>query len=156
MSQLDRLPEQMARREHAATYLDTALAAIEGIKPMVRRPEVTAHAHHIYMFRYDAQAFGGLSRAEFVRALVAEGIPCSAGYSLISDEMAIQTETVRLCAALGRDLPAQTASLTEARRACVEGVWLPQRVLLAGETELQDIVEAVRKVQRLSPTLVHA
>jgi dTDP-4-amino-4,6-dideoxygalactose transaminase len=156
MSQLDRLPEQMARREYAATYLDTALAGIEGIKPMVRRPEVTAHAHHIYMFRYDAQTFGGLSRAEFVRALVAEGIPCSAGYSLISDEMAIQTETVRLCAALGRELPGQPASLTEARRACVEGVWLPQRVLLAGETELPDIVEAVRKVQRLSPTLAHA
>jgi dTDP-4-amino-4,6-dideoxygalactose transaminase len=156
ISQLDRLPEQMARREHAATYLDTALSAIEGIKPMVRRPQVTAHAHHIYMFRYDARTFGGLSREAFVRALLAEGIPCSAGYSLISDEMAIQTETARLCAALGRELPAQTASLTEARRACVEGVWLPQRVLLAEETELQDVVEAISKVQRLSPTLAHA
>jgi dTDP-4-amino-4,6-dideoxygalactose transaminase len=156
ISQLDRLPEQMARREHAATYLDTALSAIEGIKPMVRRPQVTAHAHHIYMFRYDSRTFGGLSREAFVRALVAEGIPCSAGYSLISDEMAIQTETARLCAALGRELPAQTASLTEARRACVEGVWLPQRVLLAEEIELHDIVEAISKVQRLSPTLAHA
>ncbi len=156
ITQMDRLPEQMACRERAASYLDTALADIEGIKPMVRQPQVTAHAHHIYMFRYDAQAFGGLSREAFVRALVAEGIPCSAGYSLISDEIAIKTETARLCAALGRDLPAQTASLTEARRACVEGVWFSQRLLLAEQSELSDIVEAIHKVQRLSPTLAHA
>jgi hypothetical protein len=88
--------------------------------------------------------------------MVAEGIPCSAGYSMVSDEIAITTETARVCAALGRELPTQTAPLTEALRACVEGVWLPQRLLLAEPSELHDIVEAIGKVQRLSPTLVHA
>jgi dTDP-4-amino-4,6-dideoxygalactose transaminase len=156
IAQMDRLPEQMARRERAAAYLDTALAGFAGIKPMVRQAQVTAHAHHIYMFRYDSQAFGGLSREAFVRALVAEGIPCSAGYSMVSDEIAIKTETARLCAALSRELPAQNGSLSEARRACVEGVWLSQRLLLAEPSDLQDIVEAIGKVQRLSPTLAHA
>jgi dTDP-4-amino-4,6-dideoxygalactose transaminase len=156
ITQLDRLPQQSARREAAAQYLDTALASIEGIKPMVQQPQVTAHAHHIYMFRYSSQAFSGMSRDAFVRALVAEGVPCSAGYSMISDELAIQTEVARVCTELGRPQPAQTAPLTAARRACAEGVWLPQRLLLAGEGELQDVVEAVRKIQRLSTTIAHA
>jgi dTDP-4-amino-4,6-dideoxygalactose transaminase len=151
ISQMNRLPEQMARRTQAAQYLDTALAAIEGITPMTRQPQVTTHAYHLYMFRYDARAFGGLSRDAFVRALAAEGIPCSAGYSMVSDEPAIRNETARLCAALGRSQPAQTVPLSMARRACAEGVWLPQRLLLAEERDLQEIVEAVRKIQRLSP-----
>jgi hypothetical protein len=75
---------------------------------------------------------------------------------MVSDEIAIKTEAARLCAALGRELPAQNASLTEARRACAEGVWLPQRLLLAEQRELHDVVEAILKVQRLSPTLAHA
>ncbi|MDB5057537.1 MAG: aminotransferase DegT [Chloroflexi bacterium] len=156
ITQLDQLPEQMSRREAAAQYLDTTLATIEGIKPVVQQPQVTAHARHLYMFRYSSEAFGGLSRDGFVGALVAEGIPCSAGYSMISDEVAIKTETERLCAALGREQPAQTAPLSVARRACDEGVWLPQRLLLAGQDELHDVVEAVRKIQRLSTTLAHA
>ncbi len=104
---------------------------------MARQPQVTVHAHHLYMFRYDSHAFGGLSRDAFVRALVAEGIPCSAGYSLISDELAIRNEAARLCAALGREQPAQTTPLTVARRACARGCWLPSRFLLAGESELR-------------------
>ena len=156
IAQLDRLPEQMARRENATRYLDSALASIEGIRPMAQQPQVTAHAHHLYMFRYGSQAFGGLSRDAFVRTLVAEGIPCSAGYSMICDELAIRTESARLYAALGREQPARTAPLSVARRASAEGVWLPQRLLLAGESELGDVVEAVRKIQRLSTTLAHA
>jgi len=156
ITQLDQLPQQMARREAGARYLDAALSSIEGIKPMVRQPQVTGHAHHLYMFAYDSGAFGGLSRDGFVRALLAEGIPCSAGYSMISDELAIQTESARLCAALGREQPAARAPLTVARRACAQGVWLPQRLLLAEEHELHDVVEAVRKIQRLSMTLAHA
>jgi dTDP-4-amino-4,6-dideoxygalactose transaminase len=156
ITQLERLPEQMAQREAAARFLDDALSTVEGIRPMVRQPQVTAHAHHIYMFRYDPSGFGGLERGAFVRALLAEGIPCSAGYSVISDEMAIQTETARVCAALGRATPEPAVPLPVARRAAAEGVWLPQRLLLAEVSDLHDVVEAVRKIQRLSKTLTHA
>ncbi|MGH2344198.1 MAG: DegT/DnrJ/EryC1/StrS family aminotransferase [Chloroflexota bacterium] len=156
ITQLDKLPEQMARREAGATYLDQALAKIEGIHPMRRQPQVTAHAHHLYMFRYDSQAFGGLERDGFVGALRAEGIPCTVGYSMISNETAILTETARLCAALGRERPAHPAHLPAAERACAEGIWLPQQLLLAGEDDLRDVVEAILKVQRRVATLAHA
>ncbi len=38
ITQLDRLPEQMARRAHAAQYLDTALAAIRRSSPWLGSP----------------------------------------------------------------------------------------------------------------------
>ena len=34
----------------------------------------------MYLFRYQSDAFDGLPRNKFVRALRAEGIPCSTGY----------------------------------------------------------------------------
>ena len=35
---------------------------------------------HLYPFQCDADTFQGLSREKFIRAMRAEGIPCSTGY----------------------------------------------------------------------------
>ena len=81
-AQLTRVPEQMAIREANARYLDTHLAEIPGIAPQYRPPQVTGHAHHLYMLRYDKAAFGDNDRAAFIKALNAEGIPLFAGLRL--------------------------------------------------------------------------
>jgi len=148
LAQLERLPEQMARREAAATYLDRELAAIEGIRPLRRDPRVTAHAHHLYILRYDAAAFGGLKRDQLVRALKAEGIPCSTGYTPLSDSPAIRREVEHLLALLGRRDRAPAVVIPNAERACREAIWLPQYVLLGDEEDMADIVAAVRKIQQ--------
>ena len=148
LAQLERLPEQMARREAAATYLDRELAAIEGIRPLRRDPRVTVHAHHLYILRYDAAAFGGLKRDQLVRALKAEGIPCSTGYTPLSDSPAIRREVEHLLALLGRRDRAPAVVIPNAERACREAIWLPQYVLLGDEEDMADIVAAVRKIQR--------
>jgi hypothetical protein len=41
----------------------------------------TRNAYHLYMFRYDPSAFAGLPRAQFLKALRAEGLPALSGYS---------------------------------------------------------------------------
>lgn len=148
LAQLERLPEQMARREAAATYLDRELAAIEGIRPLRRDPRVTVHAHHLYILRYDAAAFGGLQRDQFVRALNAEGIPCSTGYTPLSDSPAIRREVEHLLTLLGRRDRAPAVVIPNAERACREAIWLPQYVLLGDEEDMADIVAAVRKIQQ--------
>src|SRR5690606_28232882 len=46
----------------------------------------TAGAYHLYMFRYLKEEFGGLSRDKFIKALQAEGIPCSQGYGQMNKD----------------------------------------------------------------------
>ena len=153
LAQMERLPQQMAAREEAASYLDAALAAIEGIRPMAYPSGVTVHAHHLYVFQYDATAFHGLSRDDFVQALRAEGIPCSAGYSMLPQAAAIRTEVARLCRLLGRTDDPLAVALPNAERACAEGIWLRQSMLLAPEEDLHDIVTAIEKIQRYAGVL---
>src|SRR6185437_1272307 len=151
LAQMSRLEEQMARREQAARFLDRELAAIPGIRPQARDPRVTAHAHHLYVLRYDAAAFGGHTRSQFLAALRAEGVPASGGYTDPLHRSPAVVHAVRdLCSRLGRPDDArlqQPLPVTE-RASAVEGVWLTQSVLLAETSDLQHIPEAMGKIQR--------
>jgi dTDP-4-amino-4,6-dideoxygalactose transaminase len=149
LAQFTRLEEQMARRAAGAAYLDRALAAIPGIRPQRRDPRVTAHAHHLYVFRYDRECFGGRSRADFLAALRAEGTPCSPGYAPLHHAPAIQTAVQQLCRRLGRADDPLARPLPVAERAGYEeGVWLAQNLLLADEADLATIPAAIDKIQR--------
>lgn len=152
LAQLERLPDQMARRDRSARYLIRRLAEIPGIRPAKVDPHVSEHAWHLYMFRYDSSAFGGLSRAEFIRALQAEGIPCTAGYAPLHHSRPVQEETARMLHSLGRArTPGEAhapAHLPVVEQAGQDVVWLYQYVLLGEEADMDDVVEAVAKIQR--------
>jgi dTDP-4-amino-4,6-dideoxygalactose transaminase len=157
LSQLERLPEQLERRERNARLLDRALGQIPGITPQARDERVTAHAHHLYLIRYDPAAFGGRDRAWFLRALRAEGVPCSAGYTTplyrMNAVLGERRKWAAIAQAAGRpvSIPAspEAEALPVTERACgVEGVWLTQNLLLGSEHDTAQIVEAVAKVQR--------
>ena len=79
MQQFDKLIQETARRRENADYLNAHLGGIPGIQP-ARLPEKSRAVWHLYPFRYDADHFNGLSRDQFLRALNAEGVPCSGGY----------------------------------------------------------------------------
>src|SRR5262245_57338574 len=79
-AQLDRLKAQTKTRDGNGAYLASRLAQIPGIHPQQRPTDCTRHSYHLFMMRLDADAFGS-PRASVIRALQAEGIPCSAGYS---------------------------------------------------------------------------
>ncbi len=137
--QLERLPEQIARRSRNAAYLAGELGGIEGIRPLTIDERVTQHAWHLFIFRYEADRFGGLSRDAFIEALNAEGIPCSAGYRPLNRSRAILEATNTVA----------PTSCPVAERACYEeAVWLPQNVLLGTRQDMDQIVEAVAKIQR--------
>ncbi|MEI7990025.1 MAG: DegT/DnrJ/EryC1/StrS family aminotransferase, partial [Chloroflexota bacterium] len=71
--QLSRLEGQNDKRTANALVLDRELKQIEGIDPLVRLASTTRSSNHIYMFRYHAEAFGGVDKAHFTAALQAEG-----------------------------------------------------------------------------------
>ncbi len=150
---LDRLPDQVARREQCAAVLDRELAEIPGLRPLGRDPRASVHAHHLYLFRYDGGEFGGLSRDDFVAALVHHGIPASSGYPLPLYRQELFTEATFDRAATGWDPTRPLTSYADVRLpvcelACAETVWLPQQLLLAPVEEMADVLEAVRRIHR--------
>ncbi len=82
LAQLKRLPAETALRHENAEYLKARLSKIPGIIPYRFSPGVTRAAFHLFPFRFDSEAFGGgLTRSTFLKALAAEGVPCSSGYT---------------------------------------------------------------------------
>lgn len=140
--QLSRLPEQMALRAKNARYLTQQLAALgPGLVPLAVDRRVTSHAWHIYGLHYQAEAFGGWPRAEFARALEAEGIPCSLGYVPLTQSPAITGAFIECKAGKPRPCPvSERVSRTEA-------IWLTQNLLLGTCQDLDDIVAAVAKIK---------
>lgn len=152
--QLARLDAQNRVRERNAKYLSARLAEIEGIRPLVQDSRTTAHGYHIYMFRYDAKT-AGLGRAEFLKALAAEGVPAFSGYTfpLYRTPMFLRKRFINGPFPLGTKYHADVDYAAFARkcpvseRACrSEAVWLAQNLFLGDERDMDDIVSAVKKV----------
>lgn len=131
-AQLARLNDQVEARMAAGAYLREQLDG-SGLVPATWDARAERHAHHLLPLRYLPEEFGGLSVQEFARALAAEGVPVSLGYPM----------------PLNRQ-PAFGGRLGEcpiADAVCASSLWLSQYILLAGRTDLDDIVEAVHKVR---------
>ena len=86
LAQMTRLEEQTKLRTNNALYLTSLLKEIPGIVPAQMYEGCTRNAYHLYMFRYQKEGFGGLARATFLKALAAEGVPCSRGYLPLNQE----------------------------------------------------------------------
>jgi len=152
--QLKRLAGQNARREENASDLDARLSTLPGIRPLRVQPFATGHSHHLYIFRFDEAEFG-VSRADFLAALQAEGIPCLAGYAhpLYKNPMFLRQDFYPrgcpvTCGHYGRaiDYASFEALCPNAERACREAVWLEHRLLLAGREDMDNIVRAIEKI----------
>jgi perosamine synthetase len=76
--QLKRLDDLNAQRILLADYLSEHLCKLPGLSPPVVYPDCK-HVYYIYPFRYDAVR-AGLPRADFAKALSAEGVPVGIGY----------------------------------------------------------------------------
>jgi dTDP-4-amino-4,6-dideoxygalactose transaminase len=159
LAQMTRLEEQSRTREQNAAYLTGLLKQIPGIAPARMYEGCTRNAYHLYMFRYDAGAFSNLPRAGFLKALVAEGVPASGGYSPLNKEPFIAAALSRpgLQGAYSKaDLDSwrERSRCPENERLCSEAVWLTQTMLLGPKKDMDDIAEAIKKVQTHAPQLV--
>ncbi len=157
--QFDKLVKDTAVRRANADYLSANLGKIPGITP-VRLPEASRAVWHLYPFRYDATQFNGLSRDKFMRAVSAEGIPCSAVYHEqyydgLLDEAIASRGFRRLWSA--ERLKAYRESFQELRgnrQTCATTVAMTQNILLADRSDMDQILDAIRKVQAHSAALV--
>ncbi len=152
-AQMTRLVAQTETRTANATYLTSLLKQIPGILPAEMYEGATRNAYHLYMFRYDRSHFSGLSREKFLKALQAEGIPCSSGYTPLNKEPFV--ENTLSSRAFKRIYTEKELSDYRERNRCPENdtlcneeaVWLEQTMLLAGRSDMDQIAEAIRKIQ---------
>lgn len=78
-AQLRRLPEQTERRMANAQWLTEQLQQIGGLEPLKPDDRITQRGYYFFVLRYRPDAFGGVHRDVFLKALRAEGIPAFAG-----------------------------------------------------------------------------
>jgi dTDP-4-amino-4,6-dideoxygalactose transaminase len=145
--QLDRLEEQTRTRDGNGRYLVSRLAGLPGLHPQRRLADCTRHSYHLFMLRIDA-AFGA-PRAAVLKALEAEGIPCSAGYGYsLPDQPLFRNK------AFGPYLPVASASLDYSQAHCPNSdllcreqcIWLEQNLLLGSREDMDDIGRAFEKI----------
>ncbi|MBI5684618.1 MAG: DegT/DnrJ/EryC1/StrS family aminotransferase [Verrucomicrobia bacterium] len=77
-AQLDRLEGVASKRAKLGNLLTEKIAGVPGILPHQVHPEDRC-VYWFYFMRFKTEAFR-CKRAEFVKALAAEGVSCSAGY----------------------------------------------------------------------------
>ena len=142
--QLERLEEQLRTRQRNSEYLSKRLEEVDGVTPLRVDPRLTKHQPWPYVFKYDSSYFKGAPLEAFIKALNAEGIPCSR----------IEAP-LHLTLAPPRD-PALRELFVKRNKGCPiaekahyeEGVALPQYLFLGTKEDMDDIVEAIIKIQK--------
>ena len=154
LGQMEKFPEQDARRQANAARLTEGLNQIPGVRHVRKDGLDLTHGYYYYLLRYAPERFGNLDPDGFCRALNAEGIPFVPGdrkplyrhpvfeVRNLSDNLFPQA-LERYARAL--DLSSPGCPATE--EACGNTLILRHQVLLGEQEDMDDIVEAMWKVQ---------
>jgi perosamine synthetase len=151
MSQMNRIKADADVRLANAKYLDAELSKIPGIKPYKLAPGATRSAYHLYPFRYIKEEFNNAPKEKFIRALNAEGIPCSSGYGKQNKDGLIEEALnsrgfKRLFPEARLKRWREENILPQNDILCDEAVTFYQSILLGSKTDMTDIVKAITKI----------
>jgi dTDP-4-amino-4,6-dideoxygalactose transaminase len=166
LCQLAKLEEQTRIRNENAAYLIPKLAAIPGITPVKPYPNVTRLSYYMLPVIYNEAQFNGLSKAAFVKALAAEGVPAGPGYPnypIYTQEFIKEMFGTRVYKEF---YSADTLDFEafKTRNHCPAliktfqtSVWLStQGMLLGSKSDMDDVVRAFEKVSKNSSKLRQA
>ena len=143
--QIDSIKIDMKLRDMNRQKLDNAIGQIEGISLNGKYDGTTRESNHIYLTRYDSNAFHGIPREKFFKAMQAEGVYTYMGYTPLYREKLFVTDANEYPWLKGYDYGALQMSVTE-RLADEEAVWLKQNHLLGDAQDIRDIIDAFEKV----------
>lgn len=157
LAQLKRLEAHTLLRNENATYLKSQIKDIPGILPYKLYDNVTRASFHLFPFRYKKEEFQGMKRSEFLNALNAEGIPCSAGYGGTLNSMPYLDDAFKsknyqkMYPKEMLDFKSFVANNQCPENDCLcneEAVWLFQSMLLGTKSDMDDIAMAIEKVHK--------
>jgi len=147
-AQLDRLERQTKTREANGRYLAARLSKLPGIFPQKRTADHTRNSYHLFMMRVDANQFG-IDRGTLVKALKAEGIPCSAGYGYsLNQQPLFRNKAFGPYLANVKDrLDFTKAPVPNSDLLCRDqALWLEQSIFLGPRSDMDDIARAFEKI----------
>ena len=143
ISRLDRLEDEINLRNMNMWLLDQGFGEIPGIKVVPLDPHATRGGCHGYKAIFDSEEFEGISRADFLKAMRAEGIPMGHWYTEPMYRQPFMNSGL-----LSTKLDYSKVSCPETEKLCINGLALGQSVLMGTQEDMQDIVTAAMKVRR--------
>lgn len=148
LDQLDRLPEQLARRAEAAARLDTELARLPGLRPLARPAQLELPSVFAYGVLRDPAMFAGAPTDVVCAAVAAElGVRVHRADRPLHQSPLYCPETKpRYRVQQGRLRPPPGTCFPHAERHYDNLLLLPHRILLAGPAALEAVVAAFAKV----------
>ncbi|MCP4358397.1 MAG: L-glutamine:2-deoxy-scyllo-inosose aminotransferase, partial [Chloroflexi bacterium] len=150
--QLSRLDEQLQKRDRNAIYLNKRFQEIDGITPMRREAGVELQSYFNFTFRYDKSSFKGLDVQRFRQALSAElGCEVESCYEPLNNCQLYKPLTKKrynISQEYIEQINPARFSLPVCENAYHnESVALHHSVLLAEQRDMDDIVNAIMKIQ---------
>jgi dTDP-4-amino-4,6-dideoxygalactose transaminase len=154
LAQLERLDEQLKRKNENAHYLAKKFRDIDGIGPVPGDGNTDVNGYYLYLLQYDKEEFAGVSRNNFVEALNAEGIPCHIGYPWPLSKNPIFQQVGEgpkgcpfTCPYYGKRISIKDKKFPVTEKICDETVVIPHQVLLSPAPDMDDIVAAIVKIK---------
>lgn len=147
---IERFPEQAKQREEMAAYMDEALSEIKGVKVLKRDERHTTRSFYRYIFAIDPKEFG-IEHDLLCGALDAEGVECWTGYEAMHKYELFQPQKSALAVpnAFPEYFKFSEMKLPEATRACEhEAVWLDEAIFREGPKGVDDVIAAIKKIQK--------
>lgn len=136
--QLERLDEQLKTRQENSEYLSKQLENIDGVTPIKVHEKLIKHQPWPYAFKYDSKDFKNVPINRFIEALRAEGIPAKG----------LDHPPLHMTLRAWHSLKIKRTKCPVAEKAIYETVTLPQWVFLGTKEDMDDVVEAIIKIQK--------
>lgn len=152
LTQLARLDEQTKIREENAEYLSEKLRQFPFIKLLKIDSRVTKRAYHMFIFRYISEENHNISRESFIKAMAAEGVPLNTGYiplykNPLFRKMGEGPEFCPLsCPYYSRKMDYTKVKLPVVEQLCEEAIWISQYMLLGTKEDMDEIAQAMEKI----------
>lgn len=149
--QFSRLPEQLTHKATMLRYFREQMRQIKGIRLTPENPNLSRHGFYAVSMDYLQEEFDGVPRDVFIAAMMAEGIPLSVPYETVYQAY-LWKGGVDLIPHAQSDDPAEMLGL---RSHCPvsekisgnTGIKLLHHIFLGGESDVDSIVSAFKKVQ---------
>jgi perosamine synthetase len=152
VGELERYEDLCVRRERHAAYLLAEMKNIPGFVAQENYPESTRQNHYCFGIRFDPEHFKNAARDQVVAALKAEGMIAMSGYNPLNKEpfleRCLDSRAYRaLFSAERLEKYRRENSLPRNDELCATAFLLEQNMLLGEKSDVDDVLEALHKVQ---------
>lgn len=150
LAQLERLPEQVDRRNRNIAHLERRVRAIEGVGTLPHDERMTTRSGYGIILRYDERAWDGIPRDRFAWALYKEGMKLNAAfYTPVYSTPLFAWKDAQI------EVDYSRVSCPVAERAAgKEMIWLPHEIFLGDERDMDDLCDGIEKLRENITELV--